>query len=75
MTTQHFSPSSPQTITLQSTNAAIASMEFDAALAGIERRAMMEKNHGVLITRHDDRTFTLEISPQVPYGQTLEQWP
>ncbi|WP_454810548.1 hypothetical protein [Paenarthrobacter nitroguajacolicus] len=28
---------------------------------------------GIMVTRHDHRTFTVELSPDVPYGTIFEQ--
>lgn len=29
--------------------------------------------HGIMVTQHDFNSFTVRLSPDVPYGQTWEQ--
>ncbi|MFC8304069.1 hypothetical protein ACFUCV_10345 [Specibacter sp. NPDC057265] len=72
MTTSPVTAGLRRTITLKTTNAALASLELEAAVAQVEQHAIEEKRHGVLVTRHDHGTFTIETSPLVPYGQTHE---
>ena len=45
---------------------------LDTAEKTAMQQAMEEGRHGVLITRHGYTTFTVAVSVQVPYGQTLE---
>ncbi len=35
--------------------------------------AMLIGGHGILVTQHDFNSFTVSLSPDVPYGQTWEQ--
>jgi hypothetical protein len=49
------------------------SAAVDASLALVESIALAQGRHGVLITRHEYQRFTFEVSPDVPFGLTLEQ--
>jgi hypothetical protein len=35
--------------------------------------ALREGNHGILVTRHGPTSFTVNLSPDVPYGTTQER--
>jgi hypothetical protein len=35
--------------------------------------ALREGNHGILVTRHGPTSFTVNLSPEVPYGITQER--
>lgn len=35
--------------------------------------AMRLGRHGIMVTQHDFNSFTVRLSPDVPYGQTWEQ--
>ncbi len=48
----------------QNLNAAV-----DAAL----EHALKEGRHGILVTRHGHTTYTVSVSAEVPYGQTMER--
>ena len=43
-------------------------VEVDAAI----QKAFGSLGHGVLVTRHDRETFTIELSADVPHGTILE---
>jgi hypothetical protein len=45
----------------------------DTALTFVENMAVAQGMHGVLLTRHDYQRFTLEVSPEVPFGLTIER--
>ncbi|MBT2533013.1 hypothetical protein J7E83_12960 [Arthrobacter sp. ISL-48] len=46
--------------------------ELDQALEGAVREALKNPGRGVLVTRHDHRTFTVELSLDVPHGTISE---
>lgn len=50
-------------------------LEDEITNAVDEARAKAEREglHGVLVTRHGHTRFTIEISPEVPYGMTQER--
>ena len=43
-------------------------LEVDAAI----QKALKDPGYGVLVTRHDRETFTIQLSPDVPHGMTHE---
>lgn len=45
---------------------------LDACVEQLQRLAMQEKTRGILVTRRTPGHFTVELSPTVPYGLTLE---
>jgi hypothetical protein len=46
--------------------------ELNSAVTTAQVKAMEQREHGILVTRHDYGSFTVEISPEVPYGLTRE---
>jgi hypothetical protein len=46
---------------------------LDAAEKLARERALREGNHGILVTRHGPTSFTVNLSPDVPYGITQER--
>lgn len=46
--------------------------ELDRAVEGAIREALKEPGRGVLVTRHDHQTFTVELSHDVPHGTISE---
>jgi hypothetical protein len=46
---------------------------LDAAEKLARERALREGNHGILVTRHGPTSFTVNLSPDVPYGTTQER--
>lgn len=46
--------------------------ELDRAVEGAIREALKNPGRGVLVTRHDHQTFTVELSPDVPHGSISE---
>ncbi|MCX6497550.1 MAG: hypothetical protein NTU93_01965 [Arthrobacter sp.] len=53
--------------------AALIESRLDAAVEAAEGNAMRDGRHGVLIMRHCPRTYTVSVSPDVPYGVTREE--
>lgn len=51
-----------------------ASMErqLDQAVTIAKTRAMHEGRQGILVTRHDYNSFTVDLSEAVPFGLTRE---
>lgn len=47
--------------------------ELNAAVDIARAHAMLERRYGILVTQYDYSTYTVTISPNVPYGQTHEQ--
>ncbi|NUU31939.1 hypothetical protein HNO80_10075 [Arthrobacter sp. C9C5] len=45
---------------------------LDAAEEQARARALVEGKHGILVTRHGSNSFTVSLSPDVPYGTTRE---
>jgi hypothetical protein len=46
---------------------------LDAAEKLAREQALREVNHGILVTRHGPTSFTVNLSPDVPYGITQER--
>ncbi|VXB21179.1 conserved hypothetical protein [Arthrobacter sp. 9AX] len=46
--------------------------ELEAAVAAAKARALAEKRHGILVTRHGADKFTVDLSETVPFGLTRE---
>jgi hypothetical protein len=51
-----------------------ASMDrhLDAAVERMVEVALRQRTHGILVTRHHDRHFTVGLSGTVPFGYTEE---
>lgn len=46
--------------------------QLDRAVKTAIESALANGHHGVLITRYDDRKFTVTLTPEVPFGITRE---
>jgi hypothetical protein len=46
---------------------------LDAAEKLARERALSAGRHGILVTRHGPTSFTVTLSPDVPYGITQER--
>jgi len=46
--------------------------QLDLAVDAAIREALNRPGRGVLVTRHDHQTFTVELSPEVPQGTITE---
>ena len=46
--------------------------ELDRAVEGAIQEALKNPGRGVLVTRHDHETFTVELSNDVPHGTISE---
>jgi hypothetical protein len=46
---------------------------LDAAEKLARAQAFKEGSHGILVTRHGPTSFTVDLSPEVPYGITRER--
>ncbi|NKX56580.1 hypothetical protein [Arthrobacter mobilis] len=47
--------------------------QLESAAEEARRAAMADKRHGILVTRHRPDTFTVAVSPEVPFGMTYER--
>src|SRR3712207_3917237 len=47
--------------------------QLDSAHEAVQSLAIAEGQNGVLIIRHRPGTYTLAVSPEVPYGMTYER--
>lgn len=47
--------------------------ELNAAVDAALEHAMKDGRYGILVTRHGHATFTVALSADVPYGQTMEE--
>ena len=59
-------------ITLRVSDRSTMDEALDAAEAAVRRHAMRQRDCGILVTRHSHDTFTLALSPEVPFGITRE---
>ena len=46
--------------------------ELDAAVSAAKARALADRRHGILVTRHTADKFTISLSESVPFGLTRE---
>ncbi|SEF12906.1 hypothetical protein SAMN04489740_4305 [Arthrobacter alpinus] len=46
--------------------------ELNTAEAMARTWAMQDRQHGILVTRHNLTTYTVAVSDEVPYGETQE---
>jgi hypothetical protein len=60
-------------LTLTVADRASMDSELDAAVTAAKARALAEKRHGILVTRHGVDKFTVALSETVPFGLTREQ--
>lgn len=47
--------------------------ELNTAVEIVREHAVKERRHGILVTQHAYTRYTVAISRDVPYGQTLER--
>jgi len=47
--------------------------ELNTAVESARAHASMEGWLGILVTRHSPETYTVALSPSVPYGLTIER--
>lgn len=48
--------------------------ELTSAVDRIREYAVRQRQHGILLTRHDSMNYTVAVSNEVPYGETWERW-
>lgn len=61
-------------LTIQASDAAIVDAQLDAAEAIAQARALRDpRRPGILITRSAPGLFTIALTPEVPFGLTMEQ--
>lgn len=58
---------------ITATEASTLEDEINNAVEEARAKAEREGQHGILVTRHGHSRFTIEISPEVPYGLTQER--
>jgi len=46
--------------------------DLNSAIHAATQRAMLDGRRGILLTRVDYGSFTVELTPDVPYGYTYE---
>jgi AmiR/NasT family two-component response regulator len=47
--------------------------QLESAVAPLLQRALLERDRGILVTRHSPMDFTVQLHPSVPFGVTLEK--
>lgn len=64
---------SPYTISITIDRREDLEHHLDLAVGQAIRKAHASPNRGILVTRHDHSSFTIELSAEVPYGTTIER--
>lgn len=59
-------------ITVIATDHADLERRLDKAVTAARERALHEGRQGILVTRHDYDSFTVDLSDEVPFGLTRE---
>ncbi|ASN19225.1 MULTISPECIES: hypothetical protein [Micrococcaceae] len=59
--------------TVTATSKTTMEINLNAAIQAAEQRARNEGRCGILVTRLDYASYTVELSPDVPYGYTYEK--
>jgi hypothetical protein len=59
-------------IAVTATDRASMEHQLDEAVALAMTRAMREGRQGILVTQHDNDSFTVDLSDAVPFGLTRE---
>jgi hypothetical protein len=60
-------------IAVIATDRASMERELDEAVATALTQAMHEGRRGILVTQHDNDSFTVDLSDAVPFGLTRER--
>jgi hypothetical protein len=60
-------------IAVTATSRASMESQLDEAVAVAMLRAIRERRQGILVTQHDFNSFTVDLSPSVPFGMTRER--
>ncbi|MFE4229217.1 hypothetical protein ACFRJ8_15160 [Arthrobacter sp. NPDC056886] len=60
------------TVAITATDRASLDRQLDEAVDAAITRAIREGRQGILVTRHAHDSFTVALSDDVPFGQTLE---
>ena len=66
-------PISPLTLTIDATDPNVVMDGLNEAILAVQEEAL-HGDHGILVTRNSHSSFTIEISPDVPYGITRDVW-
>ncbi|MCU1330959.1 MAG: hypothetical protein JWN34_6329 [Bryobacterales bacterium] len=59
-------------IAVTATDRASMERQLDEAVAAAMTQAMHEGRQGILVTQHDNISFTVDLSDAVPFGLTRE---
>ena len=62
-----------QPIEITAKNRSDMDLQLERAVQHLMDEAQQITDHGILVTRHSDRRFTVEVHPSVPFGLTKEQ--
>lgn len=65
-------PALPLRLLITESDAESFMNKLDAAITTVQRRAIANGRHGVLVTRSGYRSFIIELTSEVPYGTTRE---
>lgn len=60
-------------VEITATEATTLDGEITNAVDAARAKAEQEGRHGIMVTRYGHTRFTIEISPEVPYGVTQER--
>lgn len=62
----------PHCLTISATTRSEADEKLDSSVQQLRGRARENPTRGILVTKRGAGQFTVELSDQVPYGQTWE---
>ena len=66
-------PVAPAPMTVRATTRSSRDHQLELATKTMRENAHLIGNHGILVTRETYTTFTVSLSPEVPFGQTWER--
>lgn len=68
----HILMQTPIAVTVTAADRASMESRLDDAVDLVRTEALKERSRGILVTRHDYRSFTVILSDKVPFGLTRE---
>lgn len=68
----HILMQTPIAVTVTAADRASMESRLDGAVDLVRTEALKERRRGILVTRHDYRSFTVALSDKVPFGMTRE---